>query len=110
MNVPAADATVLGCDRAKRGADGVPVLLLWLDFGGETRRVALAFDEARRLMVAMTDALDADGPHLAGVVACRVCGHRWAAVAPLVTGLSDGECPRCGAMASEPVEDGEDGR
>jgi hypothetical protein len=43
-----------------------------------------------------------------GLVECRVCGHRHAAVCPISErseNPNNGECPRCRNMACDPVEE-----
>jgi hypothetical protein len=44
----------------------------------------------------------AEGRWRSGIAACDVCGHEWAAVAPV--GVEALECPNCGAMAGAYVE------
>jgi hypothetical protein len=53
-----------------------------------------------------------DGPYWAGQVRCSICLHGWVVVCPVDAAdqrLPDSfECPRCGNMSGEPVEEEED--
>jgi hypothetical protein len=41
----------------------------------------------------------------AGLARCRFCGHEWAAVFPVEADDLSLECPSCGLLESEIVED-----
>lgn len=40
-------------------------------------------------------------PHVAGWVACGICGDRHVTVVPAVRALDGTECPNCGSMACD---------
>lgn len=85
---------------------GREAILVRLDTGGLVpAEIVLDFAAARQLLIGLTDALDADGPHVEGPVECRVCTHRWRAVSPLAHDPAGLECPHCGAMAGERISD-----
>ena len=51
---------------------------------------------------------DANKPHGVWKMVCRMCAHKWVAVAPVGVDEDTMECPSCGHMTGEPEDDAAD--